>query len=113
MVKRIVPKKKGLTAIRIILIGLIMFFGSAVGIISFNEDVNMRDTQSKMYEFFTGEQSEAPLWVAIPYTIGIAAGFIGILKLFKSKKDKEPGLLELDDGEFNDKVNRFKISKRE
>ncbi len=76
---------------------IVMFFGGAVALISFHEDVNMRSVHTSIYAFFNaGEQQPEALIVSIPYTIGVAFGFIVLFGLFVRKKKKPPTVLDID-----------------
>ncbi len=101
------PVCKAFIFIKILLFCAILFFGGAIGIISFNEDVEMRRVHSDINGFFTRETSESAPFVSIPYSIGILFGFIGILGIFKRKGEKKPGLLELDIMEYEQKINNY------
>ena len=98
--------------IKTILLSIILFFGGAIGIISFNEDVEMKMVHNKINTILTGKtQENAPL-LSVPYSIGILAGFIGILGIFGKKEGKRPGLLELDIDEYEDKVKKYFTGKK-
>lgn len=88
------PHSAILTALKTVLLAVVMFFGGAVAIMTFHEDVNMPAVLSDIYAFFTGVQSESAPIVSIPYSIGIVAGFVILLGLVHRKRHK-PTLLEL------------------
>ena len=82
------------TALKVTLLAVVMFFGGAVAIMTFHEDVNMPAVLSDIYAFFTGVQTENAPVVSIPYSAGIVAGFVILLGLVHRKRHK-PTLLEL------------------
>lgn len=82
------------TALKAALLAIVMFFGGAVAIMTFHEDVNMSAVLSDIYAFFTGEQTASVPVVSIPYSVGIVAGFVVLLGLVHRKRHK-PTLLEL------------------
>lgn len=86
---------KTIMAIKIIVLCVVMFFGGAVAIMTFHEDVSMRKVHSDIYAFFTGQETDRVDAVSIPYSIGIAVGLIMIFGLFKRHK-KRPTVLDLD-----------------
>ena len=62
---------------------------------TFHEDVDMPRVHSDIYEFFTGVSLERAPVVSIPYSIGIAIGFIMLFGLYKRKKSS-PTVLDID-----------------
>jgi len=72
-----------------------MFFGGAIAIMTFHEDVSMRGVHSNIYSFFTGKKIDNVPIVSIPYSIGITIGFIMLFGLIKRKKN-DPSVLDLD-----------------
>lgn len=84
---------------KISFVSIILFFGAALGIIYFHEDVNMKETLAKMYFTFSGEKVENPLIMNIPYSLGLAIGVITFFKRVPSKsvrRRKEPGPLDIE-----------------
>ncbi len=82
------------TVLKTVLLALVMFFGGAVAIMTFHEDVNMPAVLSDIYAFFTGEAAQNAPIVSIPYSVGIVAGFVVLLGLVHKRKH-QPTLLEL------------------
>ncbi len=81
--------------LKTILLCAVMFFGGAVAIMTFHEDVDMSRVHSDIYEFFTGVSIDRVPIVSIPYSIGIAIGFIMLFGLYKRKKSS-PTVLDID-----------------
>jgi len=81
--------------LKAVVLCLVMFFGGAVAIMTFHEDVDMPRVHSDIYAFFTGVQQEMVPVVSIPYSIGIAVGFIMLFGLYRRKKSK-PTVLDID-----------------
>ena len=78
-----------------LLLCIVMFFGGAIAIMTFHEDVNMPEVHRDIYAFFTGEiPTTAPI-VSIPYSAGIAVGFVMLFGLHKRKRGA-PTVLEID-----------------
>lgn len=103
-------QNKAWVFIKVIFICLVMFFGGAIAIMTFHEDVDMRGVHSSIYNFFTGiEQSSVPV-VSIPYSMGIAIGFIFLFGLYKRKK-KRPTVLEIDMNEHENAMRNYLIEK--
>lgn len=88
-------QSKAIVIIKAVFLSLIMFVGGAFTIITFHEDVSMRCVQSDIYKFFTGIEADTVPVVSVPYSFGIAIGFILLFGLF-SRKNKSPSVLDLD-----------------
>lgn len=85
--------------LKISFVSIILFFGAALGIIYFHEDINMKETLAKMYFTFSGEKVDNPLIMTIPYSLGLAIGVITFFKRVPSKslrRRKEPGPLDIE-----------------
>ena len=76
---------------------IILFVGTAMTIINFHYDVSMQEVQQKIHYLFTGEEKKSPLWIQIPYSIGLGVGMILFLnKWFKKRFNEEPSPLEVE-----------------
>jgi len=95
---RIFPREKPHGRLSVLLktalLAAVMFFGGAVAIMTFHEDVNMPAVLGDIYAFFTGAAAQSSPVVSIPYSVGIVAGFVVLLGLVHKRKHK-PTLLEL------------------
>jgi|SRR5690625_4752631 len=79
------------------LVWLVLFIGTAMTIINFHYDVSMQEVQQKLHYILTGEQEEFPLWIQIPYSIGLGVGMVLFLnQWFKKKLNEEPSPLEIE-----------------
>ncbi len=77
----------------------VLFFGAAITIIYFHEDVNMAKTMEKLYHLITGKHKENPLLLAIPYSVGLGIGiitFFSRIPTSNKRRRKEPGPLEVE-----------------
>ncbi len=90
---------------------LILFFGGALGIMAFNEDVSMRDTLDSIHTYYTGETDNIAPYISIPFAIGVSAGFLGILQIFK-KKESPPGILDLTLDEYETQLDDYHIKRQ-
>jgi len=80
------PKKKSqlLEFGKIAFVGLIIFFGAAFTIMSFNEDINVKDLFSNLYQVVGVDKSSLALEVA--YAIGIPVGIVVFFNHFSKIK---------------------------
>ena len=89
------PGSRLLKVLKAALLSLVMFFGGAIAIMTFHEDVDMPKVHSDIYAFFTGVQQERVPAVSIPYSIGVAVGFVMLFGLYRRRKAK-PTVLDID-----------------
>lgn len=85
--------------IKIMFVSLTLFFGAALGIMYFHEDVNMTKTLEHLYFSLTGENKTNPLLMNIPYSLGLGVGMITFFTRNKSKSKRrrmEPGPMDLE-----------------
>ena len=72
--------------LRVALVLVVLFVGSATAIMSFHSDGQMPKIFEQYYRMFYGEEKSNPLIVNIPYSIGIAVGIIVFYNHFMGKK---------------------------
>ena len=92
-------QKKLLNALKITIVSIIVFFGSALTIIYFFEDVNMQDVIENIHYTLTGSKETNPKIMTIPFSIGIGTGifvFFNRIFSFSKRRRQEPGTLELE-----------------
>jgi stage V sporulation protein AA len=92
--------------ILLILCVLVLFFGGAITIINFHNDVNMPGVYQNIFHFFGGE-GDPPVLMGIFYSVGVFVGFISILNIF-SKPNRSPGILDLEVSAHRNQVLNFK-----
>jgi stage V sporulation protein AA len=88
-----------LNVLKIAFVAIILFFGAAMAIINFHEDVNMKDSFEKIYYIVTGQKKENPLILTIPFSIGIGLGmfaFFSRIFSFSKRRRQEPGPMEIE-----------------
>lgn len=100
------------TIIKTALFCIIMFFGGAVALITFHEDVNMRNVHLAIGAFFNGQAHTNLLIVSIPYTAGIVIGFTVLLSLL-SRKRKRASVLDIDIYEYETSLRNFLAAKND
>ena len=90
-------KKKGISIPFFLLIWFLLFFGSAMAIMNFHDDVSMKSVQEKIYTIITGKNEAKPLLFQIPYSIGLGLGMILFFNhFFKKRLNDEPSPLEVE-----------------
>ena len=80
------PDKKWLEYIKLVFVSLIVFFGSAFTIMTFNTDVSVGDVFNDFYYLVTGVHKSDGSILEIAYSIGIPIGILGFYNHFKSTK---------------------------
>lgn len=98
--------------IKILFSVAVLFFGAAMTIIYFHEDVNMAGTMEKLYHIVTGDHKKDPLILAIPYSIGLGTGMIVFFSriLTKNKRRRmEPGPLEVQMSIYDNEMHDYLI----
>lgn len=92
------------------LLCIITFLGGAVALMTFHEDVNMKRVHESIYAFFNGGERANSLVVSIPYSIGVALGFVVLLGLL-SKRKKRSSVLDIDIYEYETSLRSFLAAK--
>jgi stage V sporulation protein AA len=90
-------QKKQMSFPFFILIWFLLFFGSAMAIMNFHDDVSMRSVQEKLYRIITGVEDSKPWIFQIPYSIGLGLGMILFFNhVFQKRINEEPSPLEVE-----------------
>lgn len=104
----VIYKKKGVSLPFFILIWLLLFFGSALAIMYFHEDVSMQQTQQRLYYIITGKIVNKPLLFQIPYSIGLGLGMILFFNhVFRKRLNEEPSPLEVEMFNYQQDLDRY------
>ncbi|PAV29548.1 stage V sporulation protein AA [Virgibacillus profundi] len=76
---------------------VLLFVGAAMTIMNFHYDVSMQEVQQKLHYILTGKQNEFPLWIQIPYSIGLGMGMLLFFNHWFNKRiNEEPSPLEVE-----------------
>ncbi|MGN7468875.1 stage V sporulation protein AA [Brevibacillus sp. SAFN-007a] len=103
------PRKKA-NPVLVALVWLLLFIGSGLAIMNFHTDVSMREVHERIFYLITGERSEQPLWLQIPYSIGIGMGMILFFNhIFKKKINEEPSPLEVELFMYQQSLDQYYI----
>lgn len=102
-------QNKILKLIKLILVCIILFIGAGITIMNFHADVNMDEVHKNFYELITGDRVEHPLWISIPYSIGIGLGMIVFFSHISAKKRKsnQPSPLDLEIYSYQNSLDDF------
>lgn len=79
------PEKKWLGYFKAIFVGIIVFFGSAFTIMTFNEDASLPIIFSRIYESVIGDP-RGNGWLEVSYSIGLPLGILLFFNHFASAK---------------------------
>lgn len=103
------PRKKA-KPVLVALVWLLLFIGSGLAIMNFHTDVSMREVHERIFYLITGEQSKQPLWLQIPYSIGIGMGMILFFNhIFEKKINEEPSPLEVELFMYQQSLDQYYI----
>ncbi|RDU35003.1 stage V sporulation protein AA [Neobacillus piezotolerans] len=103
-----IEKRRVLSLPFFILIWLLLFFGSAMAIMNFHDDVSMKDVQAKLYTIITGEVDESPLLFQIPYSLGLGMGMVLFFNhIFKKRINEEPSPLEVEMFNYQQSMDNY------
>ena len=78
-------KKKWVDYLKAGIVGIIVFFGSAFTIMTFNEDASVVDIFGQVYESVSGS-TEGNGWLEISYSLGLPLGILLFFNHFASAK---------------------------
>ena len=83
--------------IKIALVSIVLFAGSATAIMSFHSDAQMATVFENYYYIFFNEKIENPAIINLPYSIGLAVGIIVFFNHFSGKKlTSDPTPIEVE-----------------
>lgn len=116
VIRVIPPSKKTSSIMLVVLVWLVLFIGTSMTIMNFHYDVSMQEVQQKLHLLLTGVENEFPLWIQIPYSIGLGLGTLLFFNHWFNKRfNEEPSPLEVEifkyqqdlDNYLNHKENQF------
>ena len=98
--------------IKLGLIAIIVFFGSAFTIMTFHIDIGIQKTFSRFYEQVMGESKPLVTELEISYSIGLAVGIIVFFNHFSKKKlTKDPTPIEVEMKKYSKDLLNTKIAE--
>ncbi|WP_343753010.1 stage V sporulation protein AA [Lentibacillus halophilus] len=89
--------KKPPNILLVSMVWLLLFIGTAMTIMNFHYDVSMQEVQQKLHFLLTGEKENYPLWIQIPYSIGLGIGMLLFFNHWFNKRfNDEPSPLDVE-----------------
>ena len=101
-----------ITGLLIFFVTLTLLMGSATAIMSFHTDAQIPMVFQNYYRIFFQKESEKPLIIDIPYSIGLAFGIIIFFNHFMGKSiSEEPTPIEVEMSTYETAVNSTVIDQ--
>lgn len=98
--------------LKLIMVAIIVFFGSAFTIMTFHIDIGIQKTFSRFYEQLMGEPKPMVTELEISYSIGLAVGIILFFNHFSKKKlTKDPTPIEVEMKKYNQDLINVKVAE--
>ena len=95
-----------------VLVSLIILFGAAFTIMTFNEDVSVASVFDKVYELVMGTKKEGGSIIEISYAIGVPVGILVFYNHFHRRKVKEdPTPIQVEMSTYEEQVNKALIAR--
>lgn len=105
---RVEQSKKRRPILLVAFVWLLLFIGTAMTIMNFHYDVSMQEVQQKLHYLITGEKSDYPLWIQIPYSFGLGAGMLLFFNhWFRKKFNEEPSPLEVELFNYQQNLDQY------
>lgn len=93
--------------VKIVIVALICFFGSAFTIMAFHNDVGLSDVLSRIYALVMGVESDGYTALEISYSIGLAVGIIVFYNHVGGRRlTSDPTPLEVEMRNYERDVNQ-------
>lgn len=100
--------------LKLVVISIIVFFGSAFTIMTFHNDIGIEDVFDRFYEQLMGVEKPMVTELEISYSIGLAVGIIVFFNHFSKKKlSKDPTPIEVEMKKYTQDLIITKIAEAE
>lgn len=100
-----------LTFLKVFIVCLICFFGSAFSIMAFNNDVSTVDMFGQFYTLMTGMESDGFTILELTYSLGLSVGIVAFFNHIGGRRlSKEPTPIEVEMRLYEDDVNTTLIN---
>lgn len=105
---RVKESKKQASILIVAFVWLLLFVGTAMTIMNFHYDVSMQEVQQKLHYLLTGEHNDYPLWIQIPYSLGLGIGMLLYFNhWFKKRFNEEPSPLEVEIFNYQQDLDQY------
>lgn len=92
-----IEEKKWFEWLKVIVICIIIFAGVSIAIMAYHNDTGLARVFTVLNEVFTGEYEKNPLYITIPYAIGIPVGTLVFFNHIGTKKmSEDPTPIEVE-----------------
>ena len=92
--------------LKVVLVCVTVFIGSAFSIMTFNNDVGVTQVFSQVYQLVMGQASDGFTMLEAMYSVGIAVGILVFYNHFGGKRiTKDPTPMEVEMRQYEDDVN--------
>ncbi|MDQ0339166.1 stage V sporulation protein AA [Caldalkalibacillus uzonensis] len=106
----IVYPQKSPKFVLVLFVWILLFIGSGLAIMNFHEDVSMLAVHQRIYKMITGMEEPHPLWLQIPYSLGIGIGMILFFNhVFKKRLNEEPSPLEVEMFNYQQSLDQYVV----
>ncbi|MFD2762282.1 stage V sporulation protein AA [Lentibacillus juripiscarius] len=107
---RVKDYKKSPNLLLVSAVWLLLFIGTAMTIMNFHYDVSMQEVQQKLHYLLTGDENEFPLWIQIPYSLGLGIGMLLFFNHWFTKRfNEEPSPLEVEIFNYQQDLDHYLI----
>lgn len=113
MVEYIEDKRKSpiVEKLKLAVVAIVVFFGSAFTIMTFHNDIGIKDVFTQFYEQVMGTDKPKVSVLEISYSIGLLTGIMVFFNHFGKKKlSKDPTPIEVEMKKYNKDVIMTKIA---
>ncbi|WP_226579505.1 stage V sporulation protein AA [Halobacillus litoralis] len=101
-------RKKNPSPLLISAIWILLFIGAAMAIMNFHYDVSMQSVQQKLHFMLTGKETEHPLWIQVPYSVGLGIGMILFFNhWFQKRFNEEPSPMEVEIFNYQEDLDHY------
>ena len=105
---RLTDSNKKAPILFVIFVWLLLFIGTAMTIMNFHYDVSMQEVHQRLHYLLTSEENSYPLWIQIPYTLGLGVGMLLFFNhWFKKRFNDEPSPLEVEIFKYQENIDQY------
>ncbi len=108
-----IKNEKKIDIAKVILVSVIVFFGSAFAIMSFHEDIGIEDLFVRICEMLGLTKEKDIKIFGVAYSIGLSIGILIFYKQLRKSNIKEPSPLDMEMMDYEEKYDSTIISEEE